>query len=204
MCFEHQEFRKWLRDEKTGKRMLAVIVDEAHCGSQWGGEFRPHYALLDRLRALLPVGIPVLATSATLNDSALADVCNGLNIDLDDSFFLNLSNDRPNITPSMVEMKSSKDYHAIHEHLPDPANVHSIADLPKGIICTNAVKKTQIICRDLRHRYPHLRGAIDFLHAHRTRAARHARLSQRQNQNSHCHGGCWYGMCTLFLIKIPT
>ncbi|KAF7328216.1 Bloom syndrome [Mycena venus] len=60
MCFEHQEFRKWLRDPVTGKRVLGPIIDEAHCASQWGGDFRPHYALLDRLRAVLPAGSLIL------------------------------------------------------------------------------------------------------------------------------------------------
>jgi bloom syndrome protein len=65
-------------------------------------------------------------------------------------------------------MNGGKDYTAIDPHLPDLAEVHSVDDLPKAIVFTNAVKKTQVICRHLRRRYSHLRGAIDFLHAHRT------------------------------------
>ncbi|KAJ7474944.1 P-loop containing nucleoside triphosphate hydrolase protein [Mycena latifolia] len=178
MCFEHQDFRKWLRDEQTGKRILAVIVDEAHCASQWGGDFRPHYSLLHRLRSLLPVGTPILATSATLSPDALTEVCSGLDLDLDRSFFLNMGNDRPNITPSVVQMNGGKDYNAIYPLLPDPAKVHSADDLPKSIIFTNSVKKTQVICRHIRHRYPNLRGAIDFLHAHRTAKAKRRVMKQ--------------------------
>ncbi|KAJ7149091.1 P-loop containing nucleoside triphosphate hydrolase protein [Mycena filopes] len=169
MCFEHQEFRKYLRDDQTGKRIRAIIIDEAHCASQWGGDFRPHYALLHRLRALLPVGTPILATSATLGASALTEVCSGLDLNLRKAFFVNRGNDRPNITPNVVHMNSSKDYDAIFPHLPDPAAVTSIADFPKTIVFANAVKKTQVICRNIRRRYaPELRGAIDFLHSHRT------------------------------------
>ncbi|KAJ7152391.1 P-loop containing nucleoside triphosphate hydrolase protein [Mycena filopes] len=169
MCFEHQEFRKYLRDDQTGKRIRAIIIDEAHCASQWGGDFRPHYALLHRLRALLPVGTPILATSATLGASALTEVCSGLDLNLRKAFFVNRGNDRPNITPAVVHMNSSKDYDAIFPHLPDPAAVSSIADFPKTIVFANAVKKTQVICRNIRRRYaPELRGAIDFLHSHRT------------------------------------
>ncbi|KAJ7029936.1 P-loop containing nucleoside triphosphate hydrolase protein, partial [Mycena alexandri] len=169
MCFEHQDFRKYLRDDQTGKRIRAVIIDEAHCASQWGGDFRPHYALLHRLRSLLPVGTPILATSATLSPSALSDVCSGLDLDLGRSFFVNLGNDRPNITPSIAQMKSSKDYEAVYAHLPDPADVRSAADLPKAIVFANAVKKTQVLCRTIRRRYcPEVRDAIVFLHSHRT------------------------------------
>ncbi|KAF8190582.1 hypothetical protein K438DRAFT_1591842, partial [Mycena galopus ATCC 62051] len=81
--------------------ILAVIIDEVHCASQWGGDFQKAYALLDGLWSLLPVGTPVLATSMTLNSAALTDITTGLNIDLDDSFFLNLGNNCPNITPSI-------------------------------------------------------------------------------------------------------
>ncbi|KAJ7114322.1 P-loop containing nucleoside triphosphate hydrolase protein [Mycena epipterygia] len=178
MCFEHQDFRKWLRDEQTGKRIMAVIVDEAHCASQWGGDFRPHYAMLHRLRAILPVGNPILAASATLSPSALTEVCSGLNLDFDRSFFLNLGNDRPNITPSIVRMNGSKDYAAIDPHLPNPADVHSADDLPKTITFTNAVKKTQVIFRHLRRLYPNVRGAIDFLHAHRSVKAKRRVMKQ--------------------------
>ncbi|KAJ7635917.1 hypothetical protein B0H17DRAFT_869645, partial [Mycena rosella] len=101
MCFEHDAFRKWLRDPATGKRAVGAIVDEAHCVSQWGGDFRPHYGLLNRLRAVLPVGSPIPATSATLSPAALKDICSILDLDLDEAFFLNLGNGRPNITPSV-------------------------------------------------------------------------------------------------------
>jgi bloom syndrome protein len=180
MCFEHQDFRKFLRDDKTGKRILAVIVDEAHCAAQWAGDFRPHYGMLNRLRALLPVGTPILATLATLSPSALTEVCSGLDLDLDTSFFLNLGNDRPNITPSVVEMNGGKDYAAINPHLPNPEEVHSCADLPKAIVFTNAnaVKKTQVICRHLRRLYSNVRGAIDFLHAHQTAKAKRRVMKQ--------------------------
>ncbi|KAJ7782372.1 P-loop containing nucleoside triphosphate hydrolase protein [Mycena maculata] len=173
MCLEHQEFRKWLRDPATGKRVLGSIINEAHCASQWGGDFRPHYALLDKLRVLLPAGSPILATSATLSPAALKDICLSLDLNLDEAFFINLGNDRPNITPSVIEMNSAKDYAAINAHLPKPEDVRSTADLPKGIVFTNAVKKTQIITRHLRRLYHHLpRSSIDFLHAHRTAKAK--------------------------------
>ncbi|KAJ7761543.1 P-loop containing nucleoside triphosphate hydrolase protein [Mycena maculata] len=117
----------------TGKRVLGSIIDEAHCASQWGGDFRPHYALLDKLRVLLPAGSPILATSATLSPAALKDICLSLDLNLDEAFFINLGNDRPNITPSVIKMNSAKDYAAINAHLPKPEDVRSTADLPKGI-----------------------------------------------------------------------
>ncbi|KAK7059556.1 bloom syndrome [Favolaschia claudopus] len=179
MCFTHPEFRKWLRSEATATRILAVIIDEAHCASQWGGDFRPHYSALDNLRTLLPVGVPVLATSATLNPQALDEVCTGLNIDREESFFVNLGNDRPNITPRIVQMNSSKDYQAAEDQFPEPASVKSVDDLPKSIVFTDAVKKTQVLCRRIRRRYSHLpKGAIDFLHAHRTAKAKRRIMKQ--------------------------
>ena len=173
MCLKHPEFRKWLSSKETTENMAAIIIDEAHCISQWGGDFRPAYAEVSKLRAFMPSCIPVLLTSATLPPLALAEVCSQMNVNREDAYFLNLGNRRSNISYEVHHMDSSKDYSAIHALLPDPNEIATPADLPHSIIFTNSVNDTQIICRDLRRRYgPQFRKHIDFLHAHRTRKAK--------------------------------
>ncbi|NNU28177.1 RecQ family ATP-dependent DNA helicase [Isoptericola sediminis] len=51
-----------------------VVVDEAHCISDWGHDFRPDYRRIRTLLADLPPGIPVLATTATANERVTRDV----------------------------------------------------------------------------------------------------------------------------------
>ncbi|MET4782501.1 RecQ family ATP-dependent DNA helicase [Glaciihabitans sp. UYNi722] len=55
-----------------------LVVDEAHCISDWGHDFRPDYRRLRDLIAELPDGIPVLATTATANSRVVADVAEQL------------------------------------------------------------------------------------------------------------------------------
>jgi ATP-dependent DNA helicase RecQ len=50
------------------------VVDEAHCISDWGHDFRPDYRRIVRILAALPRNIPVLATTATANDRVMEDV----------------------------------------------------------------------------------------------------------------------------------
>ncbi|MFF5261078.1 RecQ family ATP-dependent DNA helicase [Actinomadura viridis] len=58
-----------------------VVVDEAHCISDWGHDFRPDYRRLRTLLADLPPGIPVLATTATANARVTQDVAEQLAAD---------------------------------------------------------------------------------------------------------------------------
>ncbi|BBH22486.1 ATP-dependent DNA helicase RecG [Paenibacillus baekrokdamisoli] len=51
-----------------------LVVDEAHCISDWGHDFRPDYRRIHQLLQILPQNISVLATTATANERVIADV----------------------------------------------------------------------------------------------------------------------------------
>jgi len=62
-----------------------VVVDEAHCISDWGHDFRPDYRRIRTLLGDLPAGTPVLATTATANSRVVTDVAEQLSLTGDGS-----------------------------------------------------------------------------------------------------------------------
>jgi ATP-dependent DNA helicase RecQ len=60
------------------RRVGMLVVDEAHCISDWGHDFRPDYRRLRDLIAQMPDGVPVLATTATANSRVVQDVAEQL------------------------------------------------------------------------------------------------------------------------------
>src|SRR5690606_26414552 len=60
------------------QRIGMLVVDEAHCISDWGHDFRPDYRRLRDLIAQMPPDVPVLATTATANSRVVADVAEQL------------------------------------------------------------------------------------------------------------------------------
>src|SRR5690348_14002343 len=56
------------------RRCGLLVVDEAHCVSDWGHDFRPDYRRIRDLLGTLPEGTPVLATTATANERVVDDV----------------------------------------------------------------------------------------------------------------------------------
>ncbi|TDD92311.1 ATP-dependent DNA helicase RecQ [Saccharopolyspora karakumensis] len=73
------DFRDTILPELTQNAGL-LVVDEAHCISDWGHDFRPDYRRLRTLLTELPEGVPVLATTATANDRVVADVSDQLGV----------------------------------------------------------------------------------------------------------------------------
>ncbi len=71
------DFRDNVLPELAGSAGL-LVIDEAHCISDWGHDFRPDYRRLRTLLAELPPGIPVLATTATANARVTRDVAEQL------------------------------------------------------------------------------------------------------------------------------
>src|SRR3954454_3650603 len=60
------------------ERVGLLVVDEAHCISDWGHDFRPDYRRIQEMLARLPEGVAVLCTTATANDRVVADVAEQL------------------------------------------------------------------------------------------------------------------------------
>ena len=62
------------------ERVGLLVVDEAHCISDWGHDFRPDYRRLAEVLERLPAGVAVLCTTATANDRVVADVADQLQV----------------------------------------------------------------------------------------------------------------------------
>ena len=69
----NEEFRETILLPISTKIGL-FVVDEAHCISDWGHDFRPDYRRIVRILQALPPTIPVLATTATANNRVIADI----------------------------------------------------------------------------------------------------------------------------------
>jgi len=67
----------------VGAQVSLLVVDEAHCISDWGHDFRPHYRLVERIVRALPSNLRLLATTATANTRVLEDLHEVLGPDLD-------------------------------------------------------------------------------------------------------------------------
>ncbi|WP_328536282.1 RecQ family ATP-dependent DNA helicase [Streptomyces sp. NBC_00344] len=137
------------RDEVLPKLSAAtglLVVDEAHCISDWGHDFRPDYRRLRTMLADLPPGVPVLATTATANARVTADVAEQLGTGAGtDALVLRGPLDRESLSLGVVQ-------------LPDAAHrlawlADHIGELPgSGIIYTLTVAAAEEVAAYLRQR----------------------------------------------------
>jgi ATP-dependent DNA helicase RecQ len=124
-----------------------VVIDEAHCVSDWGHDFRPDYRRIRTLLQDLPSNVPVLATTATANSRVTQDVAEQLSVSgdrtLDDVLVLRGTLDRTSLRLGVVELPSPAQRLAwLADHL---------NDLPgSGIIYCLTVAATQQIADHLR------------------------------------------------------
>jgi ATP-dependent DNA helicase RecQ len=122
-----------------------LVVDEAHCVSDWGHDFRPDYRRLRALIADLPAGIPVLATTATANDRVVRDVTEQLGLASGEPLVLRGSLDRESLRLSVVA-------------LPTPAQrlgwlAAHLGELPgAGIVYTLTIAAAEEVAEFLRER----------------------------------------------------
>lgn len=80
--------------------LALIAIDEAHCVSQWGHDFRPEYAALGELREYFP-DVPIIALTATADPQTRDDIVNVLG--LQQATLFTTSFDRPNIRYTVLE-----------------------------------------------------------------------------------------------------
>ena len=91
-------------DRLKSADLSLIAIDEAHCLSQWGHDFRPEYRALDCLADLFP-RVPRIALTATADAPTRAEILEHLNIGAQDSFISGF--DRPNIRYCAAEKTST-------------------------------------------------------------------------------------------------
>lgn len=95
----------WQRSA-TQMRISMIVIDEAHCISTWGHDFRPHYQRIVRLLSALPGNVPVLALTATANKRVEADVMAQIGAGAQ---VLRGTMQRPNLYLNVVELRGNRE-----------------------------------------------------------------------------------------------
>src|SRR3954449_7104904 len=131
---------------RLAKETGLLVIDEAHCISDWGHDFRPDYRRIRTLLEDLPAGIPVLATTATANERVVDDVAE------------QLGTSGTTTEPPLV-LRGSLDRESLHLGVVQlPSNAHRLAwlgehlsELPgSGIIYTLTVAQAEAVAAYLR------------------------------------------------------
>ena len=122
------------------KNIGLFVVDEAHCISDWGHDFRPDYRRIARILQALPKNIPVLATTATANNRVVDDITVQLGANL--KIFRGLLT-RDSLQLQNIYLPSYCDRLGwLAEHLPNIPG--------SGIIYTLTVRDTEIVANWLK------------------------------------------------------
>ncbi|RBO82891.1 RecQ family ATP-dependent DNA helicase [Marinomonas aquiplantarum] len=115
-------------------------IDEAHCIAQWGGDFRPEYSQLGRVKQSF-FNVPIIALTGSADNKTLKGIQSSLGISKADIFKGRI--DRPNIQIQIAQKKQAK--HQILHFL------HHEVSGQSGIIYCRSRNKTEELCAWLRH-----------------------------------------------------
>ena len=126
---------------KTMLKVSLFAIDEAHCISQWGHDFRPEYSQLGNLHELFP-DVPIMALTATADKITRSDIIEQLRLQNAETFISSF--DRPNLSLDVRRGYSAK------ERLRTITNLIQRHQGDSGIIYCLAKKTTETVAEKLR------------------------------------------------------
>lgn len=183
MCFRHAGGRALLIALGATGRLIAIIVDESHCISQWGGDFRPAYDELSVLRAQAVLPIPFVLASATMPPDVLYECEKSVLIQPERAFYVNLGNDRRNIKQEVRPLKNDHDFTAL-DKIFDFDNICTSSDIPKTLVFANTRPQVQKIWRYIRSRLPsYMAKQVSFMHGLLTTRGKRRTMKQFTNSD---------------------
>lgn len=126
-------------------KLARIVIDEAHCVSQWGHDFRPDYKALGAVRKQFP-GVPVMALTATATENVKVDVIHNLGMDGCDVFTQSFN--RPNLFYEIRPKKKNRETLESIAH-----TINSLYKGQSGIIYCLSRSNCEKLAAELRSEY---------------------------------------------------
>lgn len=144
MINKNQKLIRSLEQLHWRGKLARIVIDEAHCVSQWGHDFRPDYKELGEVRSRFS-GVPVMALTATATENVKVDVIHNLKINGCEIF--SQSFNRPNLTYEVIQKKGVNLLESIAETITTSYRNQS------GIVYCLSRKSCEKVAKDLKHLY---------------------------------------------------
>ena len=132
--FQNEKFRQLVNDLNKNNLISYIVIDEVHCLSEWGHDFRPSYlALANTIVSILKTNVPIISLTATASNNVLENIKIELNISSENVIF-RMHNSRPELNYEII--KTSDKSEDLDDTMNKMINNENLSDKNAGIVFT--------------------------------------------------------------------